>query len=244
MKIQSTEKVRDLVSKYPGAAPVLAHFGIHYSQSAGQSIGEACANASIHFPDFARQIYEGNFHSGEEVTYWKKAPLGELVEHIVEHHHAFVKNESPRIEVMLQAAVRQFGTQYPEVQQILEIFRALTEDMGQHGDREEQLLFPFIRELAASANAGKTSTFAPEKVDSLIFALMQEHAAAAGLREKITELTRHYTVPRGARPEKSELYKALFDFECDLHRHLYLEDNFLYPRTLKLSYQRPHTPAS
>ena len=239
MKIQSTERVRDLVSKYPGAGPVLQHFGIHYNQHDGRSIGEACASASIHFRDLARQINEGHFHSGEEVTSWKTAPLGKLVEHIIDCHHAFVKSEGPKIEQLLQEAVRQYGGQYPQLEQIQEIFCALSEDMGQHGDREEQVLFPYIRDLAESTSAGSSANdIGLKNMDSMIFAQMQEHSAAMGLREKIEELTRHFRAPKDAGPEVRELYKALFDFECDLRRHLYLEDNFLYPRTLGMFFKR------
>ena len=236
MKIQSTEKVRDLVSKYPGATPILEHFGIYYSQCASQSIGEACASASIHFRDFARQINEGRFHSGEDVTYWKTAPLDELIEHIVDCHHAFVKSETPKIDLQLQSAANQYGDWLPELKQILEIFRAISDDMAQHGDREEQVLFPYIRELAISTNASSMSDFGLKSMDNMIFAQMKEHEAASGLREKIEELTLHFTAPKATGSEIKELYKALFDFECDLRRHLYLEDNFLYPRALELFY--------
>jgi len=238
MKIQSTEKVRDLVSKYPGATPVLKHFGIDHRQQGGKSMSKACAEAKIPFSIFEKQLREGNFHSGEKVTYWRTARLTELVPHILECHHSFIKREAPKVELSLQNVIRLYGKRYPEAYEILAIFRALAEDMGQHEDREEQLLFPYIMEMEASSGSSvrfPSADFGP--VDGLIFAMMQEHGAASELRQQVAELTRHYVPPPGADAELVQLYKILFDLDCDLHRHLYLENNFLYPRALKLFYQ-------
>jgi regulator of cell morphogenesis and NO signaling len=149
-------------------------------------------------------------------TDWKTAPLGALLDHIIETHHLYLKRELPRLAAMLDQA--------PDIRRV---FEPLREELENHLMKEEMMLFPLIRTLEL---AGERGTAAPlshcGSVRNPIRVMEREHTHATAALAELSRLTAGYTSPAGA------LCDGLRALDADLRQHIRLEEDFLHPRAV------------
>jgi regulator of cell morphogenesis and NO signaling len=166
---------------------------------------------------------------------WQTESLTALVEHINGTHHVFVRNEAPRISALLEKVCGVHGTNHPELQRVREIFGDLAQELGAHLMKEERILFPYIAGLEqqrSQGGAAPSSCFG--SVQNPIRMMMFEHDNAGQALRELRRATRDYALPEDACISYQTLYRALPAFEADLHQHIHLENNILFPRTLAL----------
>jgi regulator of cell morphogenesis and NO signaling len=167
---------------------------------------------------------------------WRQATLTSLIEHITRTHHAYVRQELPRIGQMLEKVVAKHGPNHPEVVEVAQVFRALAEELGGHLLKEEQILFPYITQ--AEACKAKSGAPAPSScfgtVQNPIRMMMFEHDNAGAALRELRQLSGDYTAPADACATYQALYQALAALEADLHQHIHLENNLLFPRAVAL----------
>jgi regulator of cell morphogenesis and NO signaling len=230
--------VREIVVENPGAARVFERLGIDYCCGGGQSLEEACAAGG-----------QGGIDPGEvlaEIESWRSRPeedpgkdwraesLASLIDHITATHHAYVRNEIPRIKALLDKVCGVHGENHPELFQVRDVFAGLAEELGPHLRKEEQILFPYIVALeAAQGGTAPQSCFG--SVGNPIRVMMSEHDRAGAALRELRRLAIGYTAPPDACISFRTLYSALDAFEADLHRHIHLENNILFPRALALA---------
>ena len=163
------------------------------------------------------------------------ASLEELCQRIVTRHHAYVRNELPRLWQLAQKVVSRHGDTHPELVTIQQLIRGAGEDLIQHLAREEQILFPAIINLERNlASCGPRSLGCFGSVRNPIRVMMAEHDAAGEALAQIRQLSHDFTPPEGACPTYRGYYQALSEFEQDLHRHVHLENNILFPRAIEM----------
>jgi regulator of cell morphogenesis and NO signaling len=166
---------------------------------------------------------------------WSREPLSELIDHIVKTHHAFVRQELPRIEALLTKVLSKHGTGHPELSGVDTIFAALQQELNMHLMKEEQILFPYIVRLEEAKIAGEPVPPAMfGSVQHPISMMEQEHDGAGEAFRRMHELTDNFAVPASACMSYQELYRALPAFEADLHQHIHLENNILHPRAVAM----------
>jgi regulator of cell morphogenesis and NO signaling len=154
-----------------------------------------------------------------------------LVDHIVATHHAYVRSALPRIAASLTTLMEVHGARHPELAQIAARFDGVAQDFLQHMRKEEHVLFPYVRELAARGPR-RPSPFGT--VENPIRMMEREHEHSDAQMREIRHLANGYVPP----PDGCATYRACFDelaqFERDLHRHVHLENNVLFPRAVEL----------
>jgi len=232
MAITTTKTVRELAVELPHATRVFEKLGIDYCCGGGRPLEEACATAHIAVDDVVRALEQstGNSASGNPRD-WNAAPLGELVDHIVSKHHTYVKAEVPRLQALMTKVIGVHGKNHPELEQVHVAFCELAGELGGHLMKEEQILFPYIKQMAGGTGCGP-SCFGT--VQNPIHVMMLEHDSAGEKLREMREATQNYALPQDACVSYSTLFSALVEFEQDLHQHIHVENNILFPRAIEL----------
>ncbi len=232
MPITANKTVRELAVEVPNATRVFEKMGIDYCCGGHKSLEEACAGAKRPVDEVLRALEQGVDASVPRAARdWNTAPLGELVDHIVNKHHAYVKSEVPRLQALIAKVVSVHGEHHPELKQVQVAFSELGNELTSHMMKEEQILFPYVKELAMGKGCGP-SCFG--SVQNPIRAMMAEHDMAGEKLREMRQATNSYTLPKDACFSYGTLFNALLEFEADLHQHIHLENNILFPRAIEL----------
>jgi regulator of cell morphogenesis and NO signaling len=236
MPIEATQTVGELAVEVPNATREFEKLGIDYCCGGSRTLGEACAEAKIPVEDALARLQKGLAVAPPEPgREWKNAPLNELIAHICNTHHVFVRQECPRIEKLAEKVLSVHGASHPELLQVQEVFGDLANELSVHLMKEEQVLFPYVVRMEEAAIAGEPARPAMfGTVVNPIRMMMQEHDAAGDALKKLREITRNYAVPADGCISYSNLYEALQAFEADLHQHIHLENNVLFPRAVAM----------
>ena len=152
MQLQQDQTVREIVASNPQAARVFEKFGIDYCCGGEKPFVEACLLANASAAEVAAALERPEPRS--EDRDWQKAPLTELIAHIVLKHHAFTREELARLQPLLAKVLGVHGANHPELEKIQKLFHGLVQEMTLHMMKEERMLFPYIEQLEAAANAG------------------------------------------------------------------------------------------
>lgn len=226
--------VGDIVASDFRAAGVFEQFGIDFCCGGRRSVTEACRSVAAD-PDAVMRALEalpGADASGEDVATW---PVDRLIDHIVVVHHDYVRGAIPTIGRYLAKLVEVHGSRHPELLRIAEHFDDISRELGQHMMKEEQVLFPFIRDLAENAKEACGGLMSPfGTVQNPIRMMEHEHRDAADEMEGIRQLSHNYTPPDDGCATYRVCMGELERFERDLHRHVHLENNVLFPRAIAL----------
>jgi regulator of cell morphogenesis and NO signaling len=225
--------VRDLVLENPAAARLFESLGIDYCCGGDQTLAQACRAASRSAEEVSAALQK--LDSSPVERDWRSASLTELAQHIVDKHHAFTQAEITRLKGLISKVASAHGKGHPELAGLQLIFEELSAELKAHMMKEEELLFPYIAELEEAARF-KRRPPAPMfgTVQNPVAAMIMEHEAAGQALEKMREITKGYTVPPDGCASYQALYKALPAFAADLHQHVHLENNILFPRSVEL----------
>jgi regulator of cell morphogenesis and NO signaling len=232
MMITSTSTVRELAVEIPHAARVFEKLGIDYCCGGHKPLQEACATANVSLDRVLLALQQGvDTTAPDHARDWSTAPVGELIDHIVTKHHAYVKSEIPRLQALIAKVVGVHGYNHPELADVQSLFAELADELAAHLMKEEQVLFPYMKQMASSGKPG-TSCFGT--VQNPIRMMMFEHDNAGGKLREMRQATNDYALPADACFSYGTLFGALADFEQDLHQHIHLENNILFPRAVAL----------
>jgi regulator of cell morphogenesis and NO signaling len=232
--------VGEIVATDFRAAAIFDSFGIDFCCGGRRSLSDACRGASVDTARVVRALDElaQSTGGGEDVTRW---PLERLIDHIVTTHHAYVREALPRIVRYLTKLQEVHGERHPELARIVRVFAELEAELNQHLLKEEQVLFPYIRDLVEQdeqACGGFMSPFGT--VENPIRMMEREHREAADALRIIRGLTRGYVAPDDGCTTYQVAMAELAQFEHDLHRHVHLENNVLFPRAVALERSWSH----
>ncbi|MGD1092630.1 MAG: iron-sulfur cluster repair di-iron protein [Bryobacteraceae bacterium] len=240
MTFDKRQTVREIAITHPATVRVFENLGIDYCCGGKRPLEEACEKANVKIETLMLQlgVLEGSSVSPEEHAQergWAGAPLSDLTTHIINRHHHYVRQEAPRVEVLLQKVVSRHSEAHPELRAIQETFIALSQELFAHMMKEERVLFPFLEQMEVAKRTGgpgPAGCFA--SVEFPIARMLADHDDAGALTSKIRELSSNYQVPDGGCPTYHGLYHALEEFERDLHHHVHLENNILFPRAVEM----------
>jgi len=245
VQVHGTTTVRELVGHFPRTRKVFEEFGIDYCCGGGKTLAEA-AHASrtdvsallaaiaevISAPAAAAEISERD---------WYSASLHELVDQIINVHHAYMKDALPRIKELVRKVLHAHGAMHGNMlQRVNDLYLALYDELISHLQKEEALLFPCI--VAAEthrrdASQWPAACFGP--VENPIRQMEHEHENAGHVLVEIRAVTGDYRLPEDACPTFRALYEELVRMEGDLHQHIHLENNILFPRALAAASSPP-----
>lgn len=232
--------VRDLVGRYPQTRPVFEKYGIDYCCGGGKPLADAAGRCGQELPkliDALKEALDGPIGRVEAVEEdWYATSLGALIQHIVDEHHAYMKAALPRLRSLISAVLKAHAVQHGEMlRQVQGIFKDLDEEISSHLMKEEQVLFPFITTAEARAQQGLPMLSAPcGSVRHPIQQMEYEHESAGRALARLREVTCDYALPTDACPTFRAMYEEFERMEADLHQHIHLENNILFPRAAEL----------
>jgi len=241
MNVNVETKMKDIALSNPTARQVLEDAGLDYCCGGGKSLHEACLHANVSPEEILNRLRENAKDTGPEDLNWMAATLNELTRHIREKHHRYVRDAIPRTRALSDKVTAKHGNNHSELADIGKVFAEVGREMIMHMQKEEQILFPYIDALERAVNAhGSVEPPFFQTVRNPIQAMMKEHDAAGDLVRQIHNLTSGYTPPANACTSFKALYEALREFEADLHEHVHLENNVLFPRAVELEASVTH----
>lgn len=219
--VTARSTVGRIAAELPLATRVFARHRIDFCCGGGRPLADVCRESGIDVDsllDEIRRELDGRCDTGER---WSEAALADLIDHILSTYHASLREELPRLREMAVKVVRVHGDKDPErFAELLAVYEGLEAELDEHMMKEEQILFPMIREGHGDMASGPVSV------------MEMEHASAAAALRRLRELTNDYDVPAEACNTWRALWHGLAALEEDLHRHIHLENNILFPRAL------------
>jgi regulator of cell morphogenesis and NO signaling len=240
--MQNTNTVAELAIALPAAIPVLERLKIDYCCHGNQSIEKACGSVGITPEQLLNLINKEPV--GGDVRSWDDVPLTALISFIVDTHHAYTRSTLSNLQGLASKVVKAHGAGHPELVTIEGLVAEATNDLLPHMMKEEQILFPYVAELERAQVSGKEVPmpfFGTAR--NPIRMMMIEHEAVGEKLAEIRAAANDYTLPEDACTSFTAFYKLLAEFEADIHRHIHVENNVLFPRTMTLETLAPKASA-
>ena len=219
------------------AAAVFDSFGLDYCCGGKRSVGDSCRVKGVKADDVVSALVALGPASAGVDTPDDAWDAGELVEHIVLTHHAYVRRAVPQITAHLEKLTRVHGERHPELARIADHFEQIGRELEMHMFKEEQLLFPYIQGLATAKAGGAPPSNIFGSVQNPIRMMEAEHQSAGSELAVIRELTSDYRTPTDGCTTYRVCYEELEAFDHDLRRHIHLENNVLFPQAVRLEDQ-------
>jgi len=233
MTFDAQTKIGDIVLALPGTMRVFEALNVDYCCGGHRTLAQACAHAGRSVAEVLPRLeaLPASAPAPADPGRWQSESLTALIAHIVAEHHVFTRTELARVAPLMEKVLKVHGEHHPELARISGCFEALRADLMPHLDKEEIILFPFIRAMEAGTAQGGHCF---GTVQNPIRAMQNEHEAAGDILRDLRELTRDYTAPEDACGSYRSLYLGLESLERDLHLHIYLESHLLFPAAIAL----------
>lgn len=230
--ISSEMTVREVAAQVPQSTRLFETLQIDYCCGGNRPLTEACASAGVEVDIVMEQLSALKKSApGDKAVDFQKLSLTDLINHILDTHHVFTKAEMNRIRALVTKVIGAHGAHHPELLTVGELFQRLCVDLEPHMFKEEQVLFPYIVQMEQAESV----LLAPfGTVKNPIRMMMMEHDTAGDILRKLRAATSDYRVPSDACISYHTLYQALEEFEKDLHQHIHLENNILFPKAVEL----------
>jgi len=232
----ATKTVRELALEIPNATRVFERLGIDYCCGGTKSLEEACSAANLPIDDVIRTLESAGEPSATPAEHdWPSGSLAELIDHIVKTHHRYTRDETARLEPLLEKVCSVHGKNHPELLAIRDTFGGLVEELTVHLMKEEKVLFPYIVRMEEAVLQKEPVLPSPfGTVQNPVHMMTLEHDSAGDALRRIREASQNFNVPADACISYRTLYQALDALEADLHQHIHLENNILFPRAIEM----------
>jgi regulator of cell morphogenesis and NO signaling len=228
-------RVSDIVREDFRAAAVLEHFGIDFCCGGRRTLADACRERRVNPLDVLIEVNQACERADAVTPRFAAWGPDALTAYIVRYHHAYVRRVLPAVVEHSKKVAASHGAGHPELHEIAALVARVADEMFAHMEKEERILFPYIEDLAMAAGQGSRpprSCFG--SVEHPLAVMEHEHDAAGEAMARIRELSNGYTVPQGACTTYAVLFRELEEFEHDLHVHVHLENNVLFPKARAL----------
>ncbi len=227
--VSGDARVADLVLERPSRSRVFERFGIDYCCGGTKGLAVACADRGVDLDEVTLALDDPGPAQGDDVD-WRGRTVSELCDHIVNHHHAYLRDELPAMRLLVDKVATAHGSTHPELLDVRAAFTAIADELEQHMVKEEQVLFPACVALEGSDG----SCFAFGSVEISIGVMLHEHDEVAAGLAALRALTHGFEVPDDACASYRSMLDRLHTLEVDTHRHVHEENNVLFPRAIEL----------
>ncbi|HEY6505862.1 MAG TPA: iron-sulfur cluster repair di-iron protein [Chitinophagaceae bacterium] len=236
MNESASRTLAQIVTGNHRTASVFEKYNLDFCCKGKRSLQQACTEQGIPVDELLKELEEVVSSPDLKTFPFDKLSLAQLADYIVTTHHDYVKKELPQLFAYAEKVASKHGQRHPELFKIFEAVAAVKEEMTMHMQKEEVVLFPRIKELENFMNhehgqAALSVTY----LQAPISMMEQEHDHAGSLLEEIRQLSDNYTPPQDACTTYKLLFAALQAFEMDLHQHVHLENNILFPKAISLA---------
>ncbi len=232
--MNDTLTIGEIVAKDFRTASIFSKYGIDFCCKGDRTIQQACDKKSVNIDELKQKLDEAMKNHEENIDYnaW---PLDLLADYIEKTHHRYIREKSPSLLQFLNKVQKVHGERHPELYEIFELFSQSVEDLEVHLQKEERIVFPFVRKMIEAKNSGQPLERAHfGSIENPIAVMKDDHSAEGERFQRIAELTKGYNPP----PEACNTYRVSFamldEFEQNLHKHIHLENNILFPKAIKM----------
>lgn len=225
--IDANCRVAELVQRVPGAARTFEQLGIDYCCRGKRTLREAVDEAKLELPAVSAML-EHNALEGPPAP--DASDLPALVQHLLDKHHAFTRRELARLLPLASKVEGVHGSRHPELTRIRELVEALSADLLPHMLKEERVLFPYVLSLSD----GERTRPLFGTVANPIRVMQNEHDHVGEVLATLERVTERYTPPSDACGSYVALFAGLKALQADIHEHVHLENNALFPAALAL----------
>lgn len=232
---QLAEKtVGEIVAEDYRTAEVFKKNGIDFCCGGKVSLAEICRKKNVPQDKLVSEIQNAQTKqksSAPDASKWELSFLADYIERI---HHTYVKSSMPLIVEFAEKVALVHGQANPEVKEILKLVHAVSDELMPHMGKEEHVLFPLIRNIEKEAKGLMHPDPHIIQVEFPISVMEAEHENAGAAMHKMREISNNFTPPDHACNTWRVLYAKLNEFEEDLHLHVHLENNILFPNAIAL----------
>ncbi len=233
-EIQS-RTVGELVAEDYRAAGVFKQYGIDFCCGGKKTVAEVCSDKGVPLAELEEKLAHLEDRPAQQRLQFNEWALPFLIDYIINIHHTYVKEKLPQLLEYGRKVAKVHGHAYPETIIIANKLELLAEELFAHLRKEELILFPYVKELWKAREAGETVSAPPfQTAKNPIRVMEAEHEFAGDTMAEIRQLSRDFTPPEGACNTYRVLYALLEEFEEDLHQHVHLENNILFPQAVGL----------
>jgi regulator of cell morphogenesis and NO signaling len=227
--------IKDIVLNNFKAANVMEKYGIDFCCKGKRPLYEALAEKQVDPEKFFEELNQTMVNPSQGDERYEDWDLTFLANYIVNNHHSYIKKNVPVITAHLEKIAVKHGRKYEYLNNVLNEFDSLGNELINHMLKEERILFPLIKYLEDTKRFNeKPKTDGYGTVKNPIKKMENEHSSAGTGLENIRALTRDFTLPEDACTTFKLAYKELEEFEKDLHKHVHLENNILFPKAIEL----------
>lgn len=229
----SNQKIGEIVNKFPNAADIFKEYKIDFCCGGDRPLIEAIREQEVNETELLERVnneYEkikGNPYSRDRN--WMEAPFDELVDQIVNVHHAYLYENLPKISELTTKILRVHGENHPELSKVHKLFHTIKMELDAHLIEEETIQYPAIRAYLTSNSEADL-----DKAINIINQLQDEHTGAGNILKELREITNDYEVPADGCTTYRLTYSKLQEMEADTFQHIHLENNILFPRLYEL----------
>ena len=226
-KFNSSERLGDIVVKFPKAAEIFKEKKIDFCCGGNRPLIEAVNEKGLNeveIMDSINKAYE-EYTADAEAKDWTTAPFDELVDHILNKHHAYMWEYLPKIGKYSMTILKVHGEHHPELSRVHKLFSTIKMELEEHLTKEETLQYPAIKRYVKTKSNEDL-----EKAVKIIDDLEKEHTAAGDILKELRVVTNDYAIPDDVCGTFEKTYEMLQEMESDLFQHIHLENNILFPR--------------
>lgn len=235
MHVTGETTIGEIVAGDFRTAAVFHEFGIDFCCGGRRTLAQACQERHVDADVVIEAVSRSCAVPGSAPRFDEWTPQA-LIGHIVGHHHAYCRRALPALTAYTQKLAAVHGARHPELHEVAQLTQQVAGEMHVHMPKEEQVLFPYIAAVAeavASELPPPSAPFGP--IDNPIRMMEEDHEAAGAAMERIRALTGNYVVPQDGCATYRVCLQELDAFEQDLHAHVHLENNILFPKARKLT---------
>jgi regulator of cell morphogenesis and NO signaling len=227
------ETLGQIAAKDFRKAQIFKKYGLDFCCGGKKTVQQACAEKGLDVTRIEHELRESSRIQDSRAIPYDEWEPGFLADYIVNTHHSYIRKNLPDIKAYAHKVARVHGSRHPELLVVHELVEHLSPEIFAHLEKEERVLFPYIKRLSASAQTGGTAVPGFQAA-SPIRVMVEEHEQAAQQLASIRTVTGGYVLPEDACASYTLLFRMLDDFEQDFILHAHLENNILFPKTLAL----------
>ncbi|WP_398440724.1 iron-sulfur cluster repair di-iron protein [Sedimentibacter sp.] len=230
-RFNSTLKIGEIVNAFPKAADIFKEYRVDFCCGGNRPLSEAINEQNINESELLYkinseyEIYEANAKDKN----WAEASTSEIIEQILNKHHAYLWSELPKISKLSTTILRVHGPHYSELSKVHKLFSTLKMELEEHLNKEETIQYPAIKEYERTNSQSDL-----KKAVDIIDDLESEHTNAGDILKELRKITNDFTMPEGGCETFDLTYQKLHELESDVFQHIHLENNILFPRLRNL----------
>lgn len=229
------ETLGEIAAKDLKKAQIFKKYGLDFCCGGKKTVQEACQEKGVDAEKVERELRESETQSQPHPIPYNEWNLDFLTDYIINTHHAYTRKTLPDLKNYADKVMRVHSAHHPELTRVNQLVMAIYEELSAHMHKEEQILFPYIKQLAAAKNDIQKYEKSPfGSVKTPINVMEMEHESVGNYLQEVRDISGGFALPEDACASYSLLYRLLAEFEDDLHLHIHLENNILFPKAMEI----------